>query len=649
MSQQLRTACARDCPDACGVIATVEDGTVTHIGGDPQHPVTRGYLCERTSRYLERQYHRERLSTPLVRVGGELQPSDWQTALHLIAEKLRRIKQESGAQAVLHYRSGGSLGILKTLNDYFFECFGGATVKIGDICSGAGEAAQEADMGAYEANDLDDLDKARCILLWGKNIAVSSVHMLPLVKRARARGIPVVCIDPAPSRTARFADRVVRPRPGCDRFLALAMAQVLDDAGLVVADLQTWSRDAQSFLELVHSRPLAQWCEAAGVTPQEVHWLADTYGSHAPANIQIGWGLQRRLYAAVTVRCIDALAALTGNIGVSGGGVTFSYARRAAFGLAAWSAAAERRGIPDPLLGKGILECTDPPIRAVVIDNGNPVAMLPDSTGVQKALQSRELLVVLEQVLTDTAQCADVVLPVTTMLEENDILGSYGHHGLIATQAVATRLPGTRTDLEIYQALAERLGFGAAMAGTDIEWCDRILQNVGAGITRERLLQGVVRNPQAARVFFADRKFATEDQRFHFVTHVPADAPPSTQEFPMTLGSFSTSAAQSSQWSRPLLDLLPARCHPDSVPWARDGQEARLENDMGSLRVRIVLDPDLHPEIVLVPKGGWLRDGHAANALVPAQATDLGLGGNYYDVAVRLVPVTTGVNATTAS
>jgi anaerobic selenocysteine-containing dehydrogenase len=471
--------------------------------------------------------------------------------------------------------------------------------------------------------------------------------------------VPIVCIDPAPGKTARYAQRLIRPRPGCDRFLALAMAQVLEQSGHVAADLNDWSRDAAAFLALARSRSLAAWCALAGVSEKEVRWLADVYGNNAPANIQIGWGLQRRAHAAVTVRCIDALAALTSNIGVVGGGVTFSYARRAAFDLAQWGPPAERRGIPDPLLGKGILACTDPPIRAVVIDNGNPVAMLPDSKGVQQALQSRELVVVLEQFLTDTAQCADVVLPVTTMLEENDILGSYGHHGLIATQAVATRLPGTRTDLEIYQALAERLGFGADMAGSDVDWCERILANVGAGFTRQRLLQSVVRNPKAERVFRADRKFATDDARFHFVTHVPMDAPRTTQDYPLLLGSFSTSVAQSSQWSRPLQDLLPARCHPDAAPWARDGQEARLENHMGSLRVRVVLDAAVHPEIVLVPKGGWLRDGHAANSLVPAEATDQGLGGNYYDVAVRLVPAPDGgaarpegppgMDATTAS
>src|SRR6185503_14258859 len=128
--------CNRDCPDACGILATVEDGRVLSLAGEKDNPVTRGFLCERTSRYLKRQYDRARLLQPLVRRNGHFEPASWDAALDFAAEGLRRIRAESGPEAVFHYRSGGSLGILKTLNDYFFECFGGARVKKGDICSG---------------------------------------------------------------------------------------------------------------------------------------------------------------------------------------------------------------------------------------------------------------------------------------------------------------------------------------------------------------------------------------------------------------------------------------------------------------------------------------------------------------------------------
>ena len=205
-----------------------------------------------------------------------------------------------------------------------------------------------------------------------------------------------------------------------------------------------------------------------------------------------------------------------------------------------------------------------------------------------------------------------------------------------------------RSDLEIYQALAERLGFGEKMAGSAEAWCERILAGVGEGITLATLQQGAVRNPQAAPILFANRRFQTEDERFHFVTGLDLQVPDGAGEYPLTLGSFSTSSAQSSQWSRPLPEFLPARCHPQAVPWATEGQIVLLENSVGSLRATISLDESLHPSLVLVPKGGWLCEGKAANVLVAAETTDEGLGANYYDTPVRLVPIPAGAPTTTA-
>src|SRR5712691_2899684 len=147
MREIRRTTCNRDCPDVCSILATVEDGRVVRLQGDPDHPVTRGFLCYRTSHLLESQSYRERLTTPLYRENGELKPISWDWALDIAAERLTAIRKESGPAAIFHYRSGGSLGLLKSLTDYFFETFGPVTVKRGDICSGAGEAAQEADFG----------------------------------------------------------------------------------------------------------------------------------------------------------------------------------------------------------------------------------------------------------------------------------------------------------------------------------------------------------------------------------------------------------------------------------------------------------------------------------------------------------------------
>ena len=183
MREIRKTVCNRDCPDACSIVAHVEDGKVVRLGGDPAHPVTKNFLCWRTNNFLPLQYSPGRLTAPLLR--GK--PVSWDEALDFAAEQLLRIKRESGPAAIFHYRSGGSLGALKHLSDYFFERLGPVTVKSGDICSGAGDAAQRLDFGEEDAHDIFDLLNSRNILLWGKNVLVSSPHTVPVLRnRARA-------------------------------------------------------------------------------------------------------------------------------------------------------------------------------------------------------------------------------------------------------------------------------------------------------------------------------------------------------------------------------------------------------------------------------------------------------------------------------
>ena len=260
-----RTTCNRDCPDACSILATVEDGVVTRLVGDPEHPVTRGFLCFRTSRFVEAQNSPNRLKRPLVRRNGRLVEISMGEALDLAADRLLAIRAESGPASIFHYRSGGSLGLLKLAADRFFEQFGPCTTKIGDVCSGAGEAAQRADFGVSDSNDVFDLLGSRHIYLWGKNPFVSQVHLIPILREARKKGARVVLIDPVHHRGASLADRVLAPRPGADAELALGIARVLFDTGRQDSAAVASCDGIEAFEALVRQRTVAQYAAAAGV------------------------------------------------------------------------------------------------------------------------------------------------------------------------------------------------------------------------------------------------------------------------------------------------------------------------------------------------------------------------------------------------
>ena len=197
-----KTACTRDCPDACGLIATIEDGRLVRLQGDPDHPVTQGFICSRTSRYGDRLHSSDRLTQPLLRSNksDSFAPIAWHDALDLLAEKMLKFRNESGGASILQYRCGGSLGIMKHVGDHFFDRFGPVTLKSGDVCAGAGEAAQLTDFGTFDSSDYFDLHESKTIFLWGKNVYTSSIHLIPELKKARANGARIILIDPVHTR-----------------------------------------------------------------------------------------------------------------------------------------------------------------------------------------------------------------------------------------------------------------------------------------------------------------------------------------------------------------------------------------------------------------------------------------------------------------
>lgn len=601
--------------------------------------MTRGFLCHRTSRFLSRQYHPDRLTTPLVRRGDQFEPVSWDAALELIASQMLKIKRESGPAAILNYRSGGSLGLMKHVTDYFFDRFGPVTTKSGDICAGAGEAAQLEDFGEFDSHDLFDVLNSKTIVLWGKNLYVSNVHLLPILKDAKERGARLVLIDPVWHRTADLCDLYVQPRPGGDVALGLGIAERLLARGLADAAAPAYCDHWDEFCALARSRPPEAWAELADIPAIVLDQLADCYAERPVATL-VGWGLQRRTHGAAAIRVIDAVAAVSGNLGIAGGGVSFYFKRRGAFDFSSLtSPEPPPRSIPEPLLGPGILALQNPPIRMVWVTAGNPVVMLPQANTVAEALRSRELTVVVDSFLTDTARCAHVVLPTTTMLEDDDLVGSYGHHWLGEVRPVVEPPAGVRTDYQIVRELAPRLGLGSEFADDVEAWKQRLLRKTAEqGVTLDQMRAGPVKNPFAQPVLFAGGRFRTPSGRMNLIHRAVVDPPRGTSDRPLLFAALSTQNVQGSQWLDGEGEGPPvATVHPESAPGCRDGEEVVVESEVNRLTVQLRFDTRQRRDVLLVPKGGWLRDGRCANSLIRAQETDAGSCAVLYDTPVRIV------------
>ncbi|MBI4469339.1 MAG: molybdopterin-dependent oxidoreductase [Acidobacteria bacterium] len=639
MKATVRTICNRDCPDACSIVATVENGRVTRIRGDKDHPITRGFLCFRTSLFLSTQYAPERLTTPLLRRNGDFHPIAWDEALDLAADRLMTIRRESGPAAIFHYRSGGSLGVLKRLSDYFFEKFGPVTIKRGDICSGAGDEAQMVDFGEEDSHDIFDLLHARNIVLWGKNVFTSSPHLIPILRDAVSKGARLVLIDPVHQKTAALCESFIQPRPGGDFSLAMAIAGLLFENGWIEQEVGTYCDHLEDFRRLAGRRSVLDWCRDADVPVESALDIARRLGRDKPTAILVGWGMGRRVNGGAIVRALDALGAISGNLGIPGGGVSFYFKRRGPFDLSfVGGAATAPRTICEPLFGPEMLRLKDPPVRAVWITAGNPVAMLPESETTVRALDQCEFVVVVDSFLTDTARLADLVLPTTTLLEADDLLGAYGHHWIGVARPVVPPPAGVKSDLGIIQELAARVGLEEIMKADAREWKRRIMaKHLGPhGVTLETLEVGPIRNPIPPKILFEDRKFFTASGRVNLIKEAPAtETPPA--EYPLYLMSLSTERAQSSQWATPPEEYAVATVHPDAAEGIPDGELGLLESRVSSLTVQVRHDAKQRKDVVLMAKGGHFHRGQCANALLRARTTDIGEGGALYDERVRLV------------
>lgn len=639
-SKILRTTCARDCPDACGMLVEIEEGRIRSLRGDPDHPITQGYLCYRTNRYPAKLRSSDRILKPRLRIEGVYKEIDWDQAFEILVERLKETLDRHGAPAIAEVRGGGSLGLLKPLTSRFFRALGAVTEFRGDVCSGAGSDAQILDFGISDSHDFFDIENSRRVWLWGKNLGASWIHMLPVLRRLVDEGMDLRYLDPMPPAAGlpRHERTALRPGGDCEMALGIALALLdLQPEGFEER-LPVPVQGLESFTSLCRSRSLEAWARAADVDAALLRTMAEEL-LDGPVAMHLGWGMQRRRRGGLAVRCVDALAALSGNLGVAGGGSCFYYQRRGAVDKEIMGEPAkDARFLAIARMGQEILEA-DPPLRFLWIDNMNPVNTMPDSARVAEAMEAVDFTVMVDCHENDSTRHADLVLPCTTFLEEEDLVGAYGHHWMGAVQEVVPRPEGVKTDLEIVQELAERMGMGSLMRGTAAEWGDRILRRElrEVGFDRESMTRGARRRPDAVEVLFADGRVPTKSGKVELVGEADyREAPVGPTDHPIWLFTNSHRQSQASQWARPESGSLKATLHPDAAPGHVSGDVVDLVSPLGRLEVVLVLDPKMRPDCVSIPKCGSVQLGRSGNTLIEAVETDLGGGAAYLDTWVRI-------------
>lgn len=657
----VHTACPLDCPDCCSLAVTVERGRVVKIDGTRLAPSTDGYICGKVRRFDRRVYSDDRLMYPAVQRGpkgrGTWARITWDEALDLIVSRMRESADKHGAESVLPFYYGGSNGLLTNeLEDArLFRRFGASRLAR-TVCAAPTSEAARALYGKMAGVAYEDYEAAKLIIIWGANPSASGIHLVPHLKRAQLNGARLVVIDPRRTALAKQADLHLAVKPGTDLPVALSLINKFFTSGR--AD-QKFLAEQTTGADGLRARA-AGWdferaAAEAGIAASDIETLFNWYADTSPAVIRSGWGQERNRNGGGATMAILALPAVAGKFGVRGGGYTMSNS-------ASWNIKAEdlvavpqanTRTINMNQLGRALTDLNDPPVTTLFVYNCNPVATMPDQNRVVKGLQREDLFtVVFDQVMTDSAKYADLVLPATTFLEHYDVAKGYGAYHLQVVRPVIEPVGESRSNHEVFHELAVRLGLS--------ERDPLDLGDTGA------LLEAGSRMPEAARAMLLDEGASaapaggrpiqfvdvfpnTIDKKVHLS---PTDlagsrsaydyaVDPATSAFPLALISPASERTISSTLAEFRPGIVSMRMHPDDAQ-ARgitEGDEVRVFNDLGEVHCLVDVTPEVRPGVVSMPKGLWTKstiNGQTANALAPDTLADLSGGACFNDARVQV-------------
>ncbi len=680
----VRAACPHDCPDTCAMLVTVrrEGGrrVAVRVAGDPEHPTTRGALCTKVSRYLERTYHPERVLTPLRRTGakgpgrGGFEAVPWDSALDEIAARLQSIAARD-PQRIVPYSYAGTMGMVQgeAMAQRFFHRLGASRLDR-TICSSAGGEALLCTLGTRNGTDIEQFENSRLIVFWGANAVASNLHLWSRAQEARRRGARLIAIDPYRSLTAERCDRHIALLPGTDGAFALGLIHVLVREGWLDRDyIERYTLGFDALAARARQFDPARTAAICGVSAREVEELAHDYWHVRPAAIRLNYGMQRAHGGGNAVRAIACLPALAGHWRDPAGGVLLSSSGafepdEAALTRPDLLAGREPRTINMSTIGDA-LHHAEPPIEALIVYNSNPVAVAPQSRAVASGFSRPDLFtVVLEHFVTDTADYADFVLPATTQLEHVDVHKAYGHLYIVANNPAIEPLGEARPNSEIFRCLAAKMGFDdPCLRESDDEIAARAFRRCGASsydwarIKRDGWQRLDLPAPYAP---FAHGGFPTPSGRCEFASgrlaHAgldpvpdylppyegPTSAPELVRRFPLAIispparnflnSSFVNVRSLRDTEGEPALEINPADAAPRAIA---DGDRVEVFNDRGSFDLLARVTDRARPGVVVALSVWWkklARDGKNANEVTHQRLTDLGRGPAFYDCLVQV-------------
>lgn len=668
--KKLSHGCTLDCADCCKFNVYIDKNEVVKIEGYEGHPYTKGFICKKGLAHLKRVNHEKRLYNPLLKVNGEWKEISFKEAIDIMAKRLKDYKNEFGSRSILYYEQYGNGSLLKSIGEKFFNFYGGVSLAKGGPCWSAGIAAQKLDFGDSKSHSLEDMMNSNNIFVWGKNPANTTIHTMQMIRKAKANGSKIIVIDPIETATATLSDKYIRIKPNGDLALALAIGKVIiENEFFDEKYIKSYVNGFEEYKEYVLSLNIEELSLECGVEINEINELVRLY-CEKYSTILLGFGMQKYKNGGITIRAIDALGAITGQIGFSGGGVNYAnkvypkilnsdpYNSEKAASNRYFYTSEINEFIEKCSLGKtyyknDIFICNKDkesdydlniPIKMAVITKSNLVNQLPNVNKLKKSLSKIDFKVCFDMFMTDTAKVCDLIIPTSSQLESEDLLfSSMMNPYLIYNEKLIEPREKLMDEYYFFMELAKEMNLNDYPYVEKTDYLEKViepLKHINSNINLEFIKSNYLTLHK--NIAWEDKKFMTKSRKFEIIRLYDLNNKVKCSENKAKIRLL-TNHGRDSLSSQHFIDeegMSIAYINENmSKSLDIDNDEiVYLKSENGQIKVRIKIDSSISDKVVMMFVGWWEKHGNP-NVLTNSGISDIGGQITYNETFVDIIKI----------
>lgn len=667
--KKISHGCTLDCADCCKFNVYVKNDDIIKIEGDKEHPYTKGFICKKGLAHLKRLNHSKRIYKPLIKINDKWKEIEFDEAINIMVKKLSYYKSKFGSKSVLYYEQYGNGTVLKSIGEKFFNFYGGVSLSKGGPCWSAGIAAQKLDFGDSRSHSLEDMLNSKNIFVWGKNPANTTIHTMQMIKRAKKKGSKIIVIDPIETATAKLADKYIKIKANGDKALALAMGQIIIKNKLYDEKyIRLYVNGFEEYKSYILSLNIKYLSKECGVEIYTIEELVKLY-CQKYSTILLGFGMQKYKNGGMTIRLIDALGAITGQIGFSGGGVNYAnkvypkilntdpydsekFSNNRYYYTNEISEFIEKCNLGNTYYkndifinhedNKGDYELNIP-IKMAIITKSNLLNQLANINNLKRALSKVEFKVCFDMFITDTVKECDLFIPVTSQLESEDLLfSSMMNPYLVYNEKILEPQEKLMDEYYFFMEVAKRLKMSNYPIVTKKEYLEKViypLKNINSDISLEYLKNNYFTLHKD--VAWSDKNFVNESGKFEIINCEEIKKFEANKYKDISKLRLLTNHGRDSLSSQHFMD-------DDGIAIAYiNEKEAKrfninnneiiyLKSENGQIKVKINIDKSIGDNIVMMFVGWWERHGNP-NFLTNSGISDIGGQITYNETFVEII------------